>query len=69
LPLYILGSSNYGKTSGYLNLYIKVVTAVAPFAFALSLENLGNITSVIILILLCTISIVILNLIPKEKNV
>ncbi|WP_044416684.1 hypothetical protein [Halarcobacter anaerophilus] len=34
LPLYILGSSNYGKTSGYLNLYIKVVTAVAPFAFA-----------------------------------
>ena len=69
LPLYILGSDNFGKNSGYLNLYIKVVTAMAPFAFALSLEYLGNITSVIILLLLSIISIIALYFIPKENNV
>lgn len=69
LPLYILGSDNFGKNSGYLNLYIKVVTAMAPFTFALSLENLGNETSVIILLVLSIISIIALYFIPKEKNV
>lgn len=68
LPLYILGVNNYGKNSGYLTLFIKVVTAIAPFGFALSMDSFGNIVSVIILLVLSLVSVTALYLIPKGKN-
>ncbi len=72
LPLYILGSENYGKNTGILNLFIKIVIAFSPFTFALMLDNFGNIFSIIILLILSLISIISLFLIPtitKDKNV
>ena len=66
LPLYILGSDNFGRNSGYLNLYIKVVTAVAPFGFALSVDYFGNIESIFILLFLSVISVISLYLIPRK---
>lgn len=69
LPLYILGSENFGRNTGYLNLYIKVVTAIAPFSFALSLENLGNSITISILIFLSLFSIGTLYILRREKSV
>lgn len=65
LPLYILGADNYGKNSGILNLFVKVVISLAPFTFAYLFDSFGNIISIVILLLLSVISILFLNLIPK----
>lgn len=67
LPLYILGADNYGKNSGVLNLFVKLVIALAPFTFAFMFDSFGNIVSIMILLLFSVISIVFLNLIPKES--
>ncbi len=69
LPLYILGAKNYGKNSGVLNLYIKIVIALAPFSFAYLFDSFGNIISIVILLIFSLISIITLNLIPKERYV
>lgn len=66
LPLYILGANNYGKNSGYLNLYIKVITAITPFSFAFMLEYFGNNISVGILLILSAVSVISLYFIPRE---
>ena len=69
LPLYILGSENFGKNTGYLNLYIKVVTAIAPFSFALSLEKFGNSITISILIFLSLFSVGALYILRREESV
>lgn len=69
LPLYILGAQNYGKNSGVLNLFVKTVIALAPFSFAYLFDSFGNIISVVILLIFSLISIITLNLIPKETYV
>jgi len=69
LPLYILGADNYGRNSGILNLFVKIVIAIAPFSFAFIFDRMGNIVSVSFLLVLSLLAIISLNFIPKESNV
>lgn len=68
LPLYLFGKDGFGLTMGKINHFRLVVMAMVPFTFALMLENLGGIFSIIFLIIVTVIAIFLIKLIDIEKN-
>lgn len=69
LPLYILSTKNFGKNSGTLNLFIKLTTAIAPFSVAFMLDFLGNITTVLFLVIVALLSFISLFYLRKVCHV
>jgi MFS family permease len=59
-PLYLFGDKNYGHISGQLNSVRMILTAIAPFSFALLMQKIGVYYSLIFIFLLMLISILIL---------
>ena len=66
LPLYLYGKDGYGKTTGGLNLFRLVVTAMVPFGFAFLLENFGAKFSVGFLVCVTFIAVVLLQMISVD---
>ena len=66
LPLYLYGKDGYGKTTGGLNLFRLIVTAMVPFGFAYILETFGAKISVWFLIIVTTIAVILLRVIQKD---
>ena len=66
LPLYLYGKDGYGKTTGGLNLFRLIVTAMVPFGFAYILETFGAKNSVLFLIIVTTIAVILLRVIQKD---
>jgi len=66
LPLYLYGKDGYGKTTGGLNLFRLIVTAMVPFGFAFILETFGAKICVWILIVVTTIAVILLRIIQKD---
>ncbi len=66
LPLYLFGKNGYGKTTGNLNLFRLIVTAMVPFGFAYILENFGAKISVIFLVIVTIIAVILLKIISND---
>ena len=71
LPLYLFGKNGYGKTTGNINFFRLIVTAMVPFCFAYILENFGAVVSTIILTsstILAFILLLYINIIYKKSK-
>lgn len=66
IPLYIFGTSGYGRITGKLTLYRQIITALVPFGFALLLENFGAQISVFFLVVVTFIAVVLLTYLSKK---
>ena len=66
LPLYLYGKDGYGKTTGGLNLFRLLVTAMVPFGFAYILETFGVEVAVWFLIFVTIIAVILLRIIQKD---
>ncbi|MFA7084256.1 MAG: MFS transporter [Arcobacteraceae bacterium] len=68
LPLYLFGKNGYGKTTGNINFFRLIITAMVPFCFAYILENFGGVVSTVLLVsstVIAFILILYINIIYK----
>ena len=66
IPLYLFGQTNFGKTTGNINMYRTIMVAFVPFGFAYMIENFGVYVSSMLLFTITIIATILLLFLYKN---